>query len=77
MKDLKNILECLIFVSDEPLSMNRIKKILPDVDVKEIRQALISLIEDYDAREGGFHLREVAGGYQFRSAPNTGNMSCA
>jgi len=69
MADIKNILESLIFVSDEPLSVNRIKKILPDVDGMEIRQGLTSLIEEYDARGGGFYLREIAGGYQFRSAP--------
>jgi len=70
MENIKNILECLIFVSDEPLPLNRIKKLLPDADPKEIRQGLISLMDDYDAREGGFYLREVAGGYQFRSAPD-------
>ncbi len=69
MENIKNILESLIFVSDEPLSVNRIKKVLPDVDIREIRQGLISLIDEYDTRDGGFYLREIAGGYQFRSAP--------
>jgi len=69
MADIKNILESLIFVSEEPLSVSRIKKVLPDADGTEIRQGLTSLIEEYDARDGGFYLREIAGGYQFRSAP--------
>ena len=69
MENIKNILESLIFISDEPLSVNRIKKVLPDVDIREIRQGLISLIDEYDTRDGGFYLREIAGGYQFRSAP--------
>ena len=35
--------------------------------IEEIRQALAELQEEYRQRQGGFDLRQIAGGYQFRS----------
>lgn len=69
MEDLKNIIESLIFVSKDPLSIQEVKKILPDIDTKEIRSALDELSREYEENKRGFYLREVAGGYQFRSRP--------
>jgi segregation and condensation protein B len=69
MEDLKNIIESLLFVAEEPLSIDRIKKLLNPVDTAEIRTALGALTQEYDTRAGGFYLREVAGGYQLRTRP--------
>ena len=69
MEDLKNIIESLLFVAEEPLSLERLKKILPQAEAEEIREAVAALQAEYDARRGGFYLAEVAGGYQFRSRP--------
>jgi segregation and condensation protein B len=69
MDDLKNILESLLFVSDEALSAERLKKIVVQAKAEEIRQALGELQADYDIRRGGFYLAEVAGGFQFRTRP--------
>ena len=67
MDDLKNIIESLLFVSDEPLSIDRFKNLIGQVETKEIRQALGELQADYEARRGGFYLNQVAGGYQIRT----------
>ncbi len=69
MEDLKNIVESLLFVADEALSLERLKKTLPQADPQEIRAAITALQTDYESRRGGFYLTEVAGGYQFRSRP--------
>ncbi|MCP4112463.1 MAG: SMC-Scp complex subunit ScpB [Desulfobacteraceae bacterium] len=69
MEDVKSIIESLLFVSKEPLSVERIKNVLTFADTKEIRNALKSLMEEYEARKGGFYLCEVAGGYQIRTRP--------
>jgi len=69
MDDLKNIIESLLFVSEEPLSVDRLRQVLEPVAAAEVREALNSLIEDYEARQGGFVLKEVAGGFQFRTRP--------
>ncbi len=70
MDDLKNIVESLLFVAEEPLSIEQIKQVLSLPDTKMIRQALNELITDYEERRGAFTLHEVAGGYQFRSRPD-------
>ena len=69
MEDLKNIIESLLFVAEEALSVERLKKLVGEADVGEIRQALEGLQADHDSRRGGFYLDEVAGGFQFRTRP--------
>jgi segregation and condensation protein B len=69
MEDLKNIIESLLFVAEEPLSPERLKKLVGPVEASQIHQALGDLQADYDARRGGFFLSEVAGGFQFRTRP--------
>jgi segregation and condensation protein B len=64
---LKSILESLIFVSNSPLPLSRLVNLLPEYDRAEIKTALKELIDDHGARQGGFLLKEVAGGYQFRT----------
>ena len=67
MNDIKNIIESLLFVADEPLSIDRFKNIIGQAETKEIRQALEELGADYETRQGGFYLNQVAGGYQIRT----------
>ena len=62
MDDLKNIIESLLFVAEEPLSIEQIKQVLSLPDTKMIREALNELIADYETRRGAFTLHEVAGG---------------
>lgn len=69
MDNLKNIIESLIFVSETPLTIDRIQKTVPDAQIHEIRSAIQTLIKEHESRKGGFFLKEVAGGYQFRTCP--------
>ena len=69
MDNLKHIIESLVFVSGNPLSIEQIKAVIPEPDTKEIKQCLLDLIQEYEERRGGFYLRHVAGAYQFRSRP--------
>jgi segregation and condensation protein B len=69
MQDLKNIIESLLFVAEEPLSLDKLRGIIETADNKEIRATLEALADDYEQRGGGFRLQEVAGGWQIRSRP--------
>jgi len=69
MEDIKNIIESLLFVSEDPLTIGSIKNVLSIEDPKEIRSALNELAEDYEKRNGAFLLHEVAGGFQIRTRP--------
>ncbi|MBU4185432.1 MAG: SMC-Scp complex subunit ScpB [Proteobacteria bacterium] len=69
MEDIKNIIESLLFVAEDPLTIDSIKKVLDSTDSNVIRNVLNELSIEYEARKGGFFLREVAGGYQIRTRP--------
>jgi segregation and condensation protein B len=69
MEDLKNIIESLLFVAEEPLTIDRLKKIITGAQSQELRGALEELAADYETRQGGFYLNHVAGGYQIRTRP--------
>lgn len=69
MEELKNIIESLLFVSDTPISVDQIRHLLPETAATDVRQALRDLAADYEYRGGGFHLKEVAGGFQIRTRP--------
>ncbi len=69
MDNLKQIVESLLFVAEEPLTVERIRSIIAVVTPDEVRSAISALVDEYDTRDGGFYLREVAGGYQLRTRP--------
>jgi segregation and condensation protein B len=58
------VIEALIFVSEEPLTVKHIADVLKE-DKDVINQTLVALAEEFNARTGGLQLREVAGGWQF------------
>ncbi|HEX4420695.1 MAG TPA: SMC-Scp complex subunit ScpB, partial [Kofleriaceae bacterium] len=62
---LKHLVEALIFASDKPLTVQRLRQLTRVGDVKRLGLALTELAEDY--RERGVVLQQVSGGYQFRT----------
>jgi segregation and condensation protein B len=66
--ELKNALECLLFVSDEPLTAAKAAQIVERSE-SETKKALDELAEDLRSQERGIQLRQVAGGYRFYTHP--------
>jgi segregation and condensation protein B len=66
-EEIKDIIESLLFVADEPLSIERLRGVIGTAETARIREAIAALAEDYENRGGGFYLKEVAGGYQLRT----------
>jgi len=64
---LPSRIEALIFASDSPVSIQKLRDLLTDLSSADIRQALMDIQAHYNNR--GICLQEVAGGWQFRSAP--------
>src|ERR1044071_1547061 len=62
------VIEALIFVSDEPLSVKTIADVLKE-DKTVIAETVAALAEEFNNRNGGLQLREVAGGWQFATRP--------
>jgi len=59
------IIESLIFVSDEPLTTKIIAAVLKEDDKEAIERSIRLLAEEFNSRNSGLQLREVAGGWQF------------
>jgi segregation and condensation protein B len=58
-----SIVEALIFVADEPLTVKILAEILEE-DRETIESAIDELKNEYERRESGLQIREIAGGWQ-------------
>jgi segregation and condensation protein B len=67
--ELKSLLEALLFTATEPLTVDHFRSVIPDVEKSDILDALQEIRSEYQAREAGIVLREVANGYQVYSNP--------
>lgn len=63
------IIETLIFVSEEPLTIKTIGAVLKEEAKEAIERTVRALAEEFNTRNGGLQLREVAGGWQFATRP--------
>ena len=62
---LKSLVEALVFASDKPMTVLRLRQLTRISDTKRLEEALAALAEDY--RERGLILQQVSGGWQFRT----------
>ncbi|MBM3297443.1 MAG: SMC-Scp complex subunit ScpB [Candidatus Aminicenantes bacterium] len=67
---LKVILEALVFISIEPLSLDRIREVLNDRSEEEIRRALEELEAEYNREGRGLRLQQVGGGFVLATRPD-------
>lgn len=58
----QNMIEALLFVADEPISLKKLAEIT-DLPSTAVYNHLRNLRQEYEKR--GFHLLEIAGGWQF------------
>ena len=68
MAELMAIIEALVFVSDEPLSAKEIAAVLRE-ERGWVQVGCEELAREFNERQGGLVLREVAGGWQFATRP--------
>jgi segregation and condensation protein B len=63
VSEIISIVEALIFVADEPINVKTLSEVL-DEDKETVEAAIEELAREYDARESGLQIREIAGGWQ-------------
>ncbi len=66
--ELVAVIEALIFVSDEPLTIRTLVKLLTE-DKDTVNAALDQLSKEYDERESGLQVRNIGGGWQMSTRP--------
>ena len=64
IQELKPIIESLIFVSEDPITIKQLASILEGESVADIEQACGGLMEEFNSRGGGLEMRMLAGGYR-------------
>jgi segregation and condensation protein B len=70
MIPLKTIVEGLLFASESPLDAESILQAVEgEASLEDVRAALAGLAEEYGGLGRAFALREVGGGFQFRTRP--------
>ena len=67
-EEVQSCVETLLFMSEKPLSFNKLKEYLgAEIESQAVRDAIGALKERYQSSCHGFELQEIAGGYQFRT----------
>jgi segregation and condensation protein B len=69
VQQLKSAIEALLFVSGNPLSLDRLKGLFEEAAPEQIEAQMQALRQEYDERGAGIMLAEVAGGYQLATRP--------
>jgi segregation and condensation protein B len=69
IEHLKEIIESLIFISQDPLTPDRIQSVLEDAAAEDIRKAIDELVLSYDSPERGIRIIQTGGGIVADSDP--------
>ncbi|MBC74662.1 MAG: SMC-Scp complex subunit ScpB [Halobacteriovoraceae bacterium] len=68
-------IETIIFMSDKPVTLQKIKtQIDSDLPLRVVHESIARLQEEYEAKHHGIRLMEVAQGYQFRTKATYSNI---
>ncbi len=70
--DLKSIIESLLFVSSEPMSLKQIAQMVEGVSLDEIKDAIKLIQDECDKPGRGIQCVEVAGGFSFTTQSDCG-----
>ena len=68
-RELLPILESLLFVAGEPITVDRLRGVLEGIEGERILKALTELRDRYSKQDHGLQVVEVAGGYQIVTRP--------
>ncbi len=66
---MQAVMEAIIYVADDPVKLEQFKEVFPEESLETIERALKNMVENFNTREGGMLIREVAGGYRMTTRP--------
>jgi segregation and condensation protein B len=66
---VKRELEALLFATDSPLTVGRLRKLLPEAGAAELKAAVAELTAEYEAADHAFTIVEFGGGWQIATRP--------
>jgi segregation and condensation protein B len=69
-EEIQSCIEAILFISDKPLSSEKLRGLLgQDFEMSLFQEAITTVQKRYQAIHHGIELAEIAGGYQFRTKP--------
>jgi len=69
LSDIIKAIESIIFMSDQPVTVDKLSLAFPNIERSQIRKCLKELVQEWEELNRGFFLAEIAGGFQFRTDP--------
>ena len=70
--DLKKIVETLLFITDRPVKPSRLADVIDGTNVKQVREVITALQDEYVAQGRAVHIVEIGGGFQMATKPEYG-----
>ena len=70
--DLKKIVETLLFITDRPVKPSRLADVIDGTPVKQIREVISALQEEYATQGRAVQIVEIGGGFQMATKPEYG-----
>jgi segregation and condensation protein B len=67
---VKAIIEALIFVSQDPVTVDKIRGVLEDAPAEDVQAAVDELIQNYEEQNRGIRIVQTGGGYIFSTRPD-------
>ena len=64
LDEIRSILEAVLFAASEPISLEQFSQLFDDVSIRQIRQQLVQLQDEYQEMNRSFQLIEIANGFQ-------------
>ena len=71
-QELKSILEAILFMSHDPITIEKLVTVVEGPSKADVHQSLIALKADYDQEGRGLRIAEVAGGFVMVTRPDCG-----
>ncbi|MBI1745094.1 MAG: SMC-Scp complex subunit ScpB [Acidobacteria bacterium] len=69
LEELRGIIQAIIYVGDEPVTVEQFQSVFPEVPVADLMTALQSAQQDFNQSQRALEIREVAGGYRLSTRP--------
>ena len=67
--EAKRIVEGVLFISNQPVTLKRLKEVLTEFEQDTLRRLLQELDGEYVQAQRAFRIQEIAGGYQLVTDP--------
>jgi segregation and condensation protein B len=69
INDLKGIIQAIIYVADEPVTMEQLQAVFPNESMETLKIAVTEAMVDFGRAQKGMEIREIAGGYRMSTRP--------